>query len=134
MRERERWAGRSAVMGFVIGGLMLAGVTGAWAAEDLRIEGEEYVFYGSYNIGGVEIRPEYCGSASEYYAADGIDVPGEWIKLKVTIPVTGCYELVSAYQAAYQDTVEIDVSILDYPEPGQVTSSRFTFVEGYGYG
>jgi hypothetical protein len=104
------------------------------AADDLIIEGEEFTAYGSNNIGGLDILPEFCSGASGYYAADGLDVPGEWIKLKVTFPFEGCYSAVLAYQAEYGDVVKLAVKMLDTPSPGQILTTSFMLDQGYGFG
>ncbi len=70
----------------------MAGLSGASiAAEDLRLEAEEFPAYGSYNIGGEDIRESYCSYASGGMAVDGLDIPSEWFKLKVSIASGGCY-------------------------------------------
>jgi hypothetical protein len=104
------------------------------AAEDLRVEAEEFPAYGSNDLGGIPILIEFCGSASEYYTADGIDVPGEWIKLKVTFTREADYRTELAYQATYGDVVTARATILDYPAPGETLSTDFTLADGYGFG
>jgi len=106
----------------------------ASAAEDLRLEAEEFEAYGSYDLGGIPILVEYCASASGHYTADGIDVPGEWIKLKVSFVFEDDYRTELAYQAAYGDTVVMRATILDFPEPGQSVSTDYLLDNGYGFG
>ncbi len=106
----------------------------AAAAEDLIIEGEEYQSYGWHDLGGVAIHPEYCSGASGYYAASGLDVPGEWIRLKITIPVDGCYRTTIAYQSEYSDHVQLLLRVADAPGPGQELTSEYWLTEGYGFG
>lgn len=111
---------------------LAAGV--ASAAEDLKAEAEEFEAYGSYDLGGIPILVEFCASASGYYTADGIDVPGEWIKLKVSFVLEDDYRSELAYQAEYGDTVVIRTTILDFPEPGQSVSTDYLLDNGYGFG
>ncbi len=125
---------RGIVRASVVGVVTCALAAGAWAADGIRVEGEDYPAYGSNDLGGYPIGSEYCAGASQYYAADGIDLPGEWIMLEVSIPEQGCYALTLAYQCYYQDTVELAVKILDYPEPGQDTRAEFTLTDGWGFG
>ncbi len=114
--------------------VLLGTAASVQASDGVRVEGELYPVYGSHNIGGNPLTREFCAAASEYYAADGLDVDGEWIKLEVTIPFTGYYELIMDYQSFYGDPVELDVRIEDCPEEGETTTSRFTLSEGYGFG
>ncbi len=107
---------------------------GAVAADDLIIEGEEYQAYGYLDLGGVVIHSEYCTGASGFQAAGGLDVPGEWILLKVTFPRDGCYRSVIAYQSAYSDHVQLRVRMVDAPGPGQEVTSDYWLTEGYGFG
>ena len=104
------------------------------AAEGVLVEGEQFTDYGSYNIGGYDIRPEYCAGASGYYAADGLDLPGEWIRLRVVLPLEGCYDVVLAYQAEYGDVVKLAVKMLDTPSPGETLLSGFLLDQGFGFG
>jgi hypothetical protein len=104
------------------------------AADGVLVEGEDFTAYGAYNIGGYDIQPEYCAGASGTLAADGLDEPGEWIKLAVTLPLEGCYDAVLAYQAEYGDTVHLVVKMLDTPSPGETLLSDFPLDQGYGFG
>jgi len=104
------------------------------AADGVLVEGEGFTAYGSYNLGGYDILPEYCAGASGTLAADGLDEPGEWIKLAVTLPLEGCYDAVLAYQAEYGDTVNLVVRMLDTPSPGETLLSDFLLDQGYGFG
>jgi len=118
-----------------IAGILMAGLSGAsLAAEDLRIEAEEFPAYGSYNIGGEEIRASYCSYASGALAVDGLDKPDEWIKLQVTFPSAGCYSSVIDYQSAFDDTVQLVVKLLDYPGPGGELRADYVLVNGFGFG
>jgi hypothetical protein len=118
----------------LIAGLFLFGAIAATAAEDLRVEGEEYEAYGAYDLGGLPIAIEFCASASGYFTVDWIDVPGEWIKLKVTFTQEGDYGSLLAYQAPYGELVVVRATILDYPEPGQSISTDYMLDGGYGFG
>jgi hypothetical protein len=104
------------------------------AAEQLRREAEDFTAYGSNDIGGEPIRSAYCSFASGSLAVDGLDVPTEWFKLKVTFPNNGCYSSRIDYQSAYGDTVLLQVRLLDAQGPGQDIRSEYTLVNGYGFG
>jgi hypothetical protein len=118
--------------------LVMAVVLLAWgpatAAEDLRVEAEEFEAYGANDLGGLPIAIEFCASASGYFTVDWIDVPGEWIKLGVTFVHEADYRSVLAYQAPYGEPVLVRTTILDYPEPGQSLSSEYLLDDGYGFG
>jgi len=97
------------------------------------VEGEDYLSYGWNNIGGYDIRVESCSGASQGLAAGGLDVPGEWIKLKVVFARSGCYDVHVLYQAEYEDTVAFDVKVLDTSAPGGVVAASLTG-QGWGFG
>lgn len=106
----------------------------AQAAEDLLVEGEEYETYGSLDLGGVLIQSEFCSGASGFLAAGGLDIPGEWIRLKVTFPTDGCYRSTIAYQSAYSDHVELVLRLADAPAPGGELTSTHWLTDGWGFG
>ncbi len=134
MIERVHSSGRRlAQMAITV--VLLAVVSGAsLAAEGLRLEAEEFPAYGSYNIGGSDIREAYCSYASGGLAVDGLDIPDEWFKLKVTFTHGGCYSTRIDYQSAYDDTVQLVVRLLDYPLPGVEVTADYLLIDGYGFG
>jgi len=132
MTDRTRSSARIAALATAI--LVFALPVSARAAEDLRLEAEEFEGYGSYNIGGSDIRATYCSYASGGLAVDGLDTTDEWIKLKVTFPRGGCFTSRLDYQSAYGDTVELVVRLLDYPSVGEELRSDYTLSGGYGFG
>jgi hypothetical protein len=113
---------------------MLSVAPRALAASELRIEAESFGPYGYHDIGGYEVSVSYCSYASGQLAVDGLDVPDEWFKLKVTFEVGGCYETRLDYQSAYDDTVQLAVRLLDYPSVGDEIRADYTLVNGYGFG
>jgi hypothetical protein len=130
-----RGSSRSAVLRAAFtAAVVLAMALSAGAAEDLRLEAEEFESYGSYNIGGVDIRVSYCSYASGGLAVDGLDMPGEWFKLKVTLPIGGCFTSRLDYQSAYGETTQLAVRILDYPHVGEELRADYILTDGYGFG
>lgn len=132
-----RWisAGRASILiPVLVAALVSLGAGAAAAAEDLRVEGEEFEAYGAHDLGGLPIATEFCASASGYLTVDWIDVPGEWIMLKVTFPHEADFESMLAYQAPYGELVVVRTTILDYPEPGQSVTSEYQLDNGYGFG
>ena len=137
MRERARfplsgpkWRLAAAAAAAII----LATAGHVMAASELRIEAESFEPYGSYNIGGYEIESAFCSYASQQLAVDGLDMPGEWFKLKVTFDHAGCYSTRLDYQSGYGDTVQLAVRLLDYPNVGEELRADYTLVDGYGFG
>jgi len=115
--------------------LALLLVTGAAnGADQIVVEGEDYESYGYNDLGGVAIGAEWCSGASGFLAAGGLDVPGEWIRLKVTFTVDACYESEVAYQSAYGDTVELRVRLLEAPAPGGQLLDDYMLTDGWGFG
>jgi hypothetical protein len=134
MTERLRTSGRRLAQLAIVTVLVVGVPLASDAAEELRREAEDYTAYGSYDIGGEPIRSTYCSFASGARAVDGLDLPTEWFKLKVTFPHSGCYSSRIDYQSAYGDTVLLQVRLLDCPAPGQDQRAEYTLVNGYGFG
>ena len=103
-------------------------------ADQIVVEGEDYESYGHNDLGGVAIGAEWCSGASGFLAAGGLDVPGEWIRLKVTFTIDGCYDSGVAYQSAYGDTVELRVRLMDAPDPGGQLLDDYMLTDGWGFG
>jgi hypothetical protein len=103
----------------------------AGAEEAIFVEGEGFKV--SQDLGGMPITREYCTSASGHQAADGIDIPGEWIRLPLTITTAGLYDLFVAYQANDGDTVQVRLTIPGSPNEREDIVSDFT-LQGYGIG
>jgi hypothetical protein len=122
---------RDARLPAVIAGVLLVLAAVASADSSVMVEGEDYVDY--HDIGGGLIRPELCSSASGQYAADYIDVPGEWIMLRATFSSTGCYDPVVAYQANTADVIELRVTISKGSPTGTDISTDYSML-GYGIG
>jgi hypothetical protein len=134
MTEKSRTSGRRlAQLAIVVVAVATASSVGN-AAEELRREAEAFTAYGSYDIGNEPIRASYCSYASGGEAVDGLDLPDEWFKLKVTFPQSGCYTSRIDYQSAYADTVTLRVRVLDCPTPGEEITADYTLKDGYGFG
>jgi hypothetical protein len=127
-----RFAGASAPAALCILAVLLAFGT-SLGDTPIFVEGEEFVNYGGYNIGGADIQVEECSGASQGLAAGGLDVPGEWIELKVTFERAGCYDVHVFYQAEYGDTVRFELRLLDGSVPGGVSTVAYE-APGWGIG
>jgi hypothetical protein len=53
------------------------------------VEAESYV--ASHNAGGLSIYVTACSGASEGYAVEGYDYPGDWIEVILNMPETGTF-------------------------------------------
>ena len=131
MTLRTSLARRQIRLPAVVAGIVLVVAAVGYADSSVLVEGEDYEDYN--NIGGGLIRPEFCSSASGQYAADYIDVPGEWIMLRATFVSTGCFNPVVAYQANTADEIELRVTISKGSPTGTDISSDYSML-GYGIG
>ncbi|MBD3347975.1 MAG: hypothetical protein GF400_02115 [Candidatus Eisenbacteria bacterium] len=119
----------------VLAGLvLLMSAAPAAGAGGIVVEGEEFEAYGYNDLGGIPIGTEWCSGASGFYAAGGLDLPGEWIRLKVSFPAAACYASDIAYQSSYGDTVRLTVRMGDAPGPGQHIEREHLLTEGWGFG
>jgi hypothetical protein len=134
MGERMRHSGSLAVIALLASATLALTAAGAFGASELRVEAESFEPYGSYDIGGYPIEVAYCSYASGALAVDGLDVPGEWFKLKVTFDNGGCYETRLDYQSDYGDVVDLAVRLLDYPSVGSELRADYILTDGYGFG
>jgi len=112
--------------------LLVLVVPAASAGVTVQAEGEQFV--DSYNIGGIEISKAFCSGASEWYAADGLDVTGEWIELDIAVPITGYYQPRLGYQVEYEDSAAVRLTVIDDEVPEYTRVSDFALLEGWGFG
>jgi hypothetical protein len=103
------------------------------AEEMVYVEGEDFPAYGWLDNGGDPIEIVWCSGASQGQAAGGIDLPGEWIRLKVVFPRPGCYVPHVMYQAGYGDNVKFVLKLHDPSAPGGLQTAAFGAV-GWGFG
>ncbi len=109
MRPVDGWT-RTVAVPLTLGLLALATVPAAGALSVL-VEAESYT--DGYDMGGASIMSIACTSASGGLAVDGLDIPGEWIEVKATVPDEACYELALGYQAPYAEPVSTRVTVYD---------------------
>ncbi len=111
--------------------LLLVG-TSASAGVTVQAECEDYV--DSYNIGGGPIMKSFCSGASEFHAADGLDITGEWIEVEIAVPLTGYYQPLLGYQTAYEDSSGVRLTVVD-DEVAEVNRiADFDLLDGWGFG
>ena len=115
----------------VIASLLLSVVTGT-AGVTVQVEGEAYV--DTYDLGGLPFSKSFCSAASEWYAADGLDIPSEWLELEIAVPLTGHYQPLVGYQVEYQDSSAVRVTVMDEQSPEVNRVSDFSLSEGWGFG
>lgn len=101
---------RTIALPFAIGLLALATIPAAGA---LSVFVEAESFTDGFDMGGASIMSIGCTSASGGLAVDGLDIPGEWIEVKATLPDEACYELVMGYQAPYDEQIKTLVTVFD---------------------
>jgi len=129
MGERmHHW--RRTLTGAILLLLLVAGP--ASAGVTVQAECEEYV--DSYNLGGEEITKSFCSGASEYHAADGLDITGEWIEVEIAVPLTGYYQPLLGYQTAYEDSSAVRLTIQDDSVPEVNLIADFELLDGWGFG
>ncbi len=92
-------------------GLLVVATIPVAGALSVLVEAES--FTDGYDIGGASIMSIVCTSASGGLAVDGLDISGEWIEVKATVPDEACYELVMSYQAPYAEPIETRVTVYD---------------------
>jgi len=96
-----------------------------------EVEGETYSAWN--NIGGRNIQIASCHAASGGLTADGIDVPGEWIRLQITLPGSACYEDLVGFMSYEGDTNRVRMTVLGPDSWDEAAVANFTFV-GAGVG
>ena len=112
--------------------LMLLTAAVATAGVTVQAECEQYV--DAYNIGGLAIGKAFCSGASDYYAADGIDVAGEWIAVDIAVPLTGYYQPLLGYQVEYEDSAAVRLTVVDEETPEVNRVADFELLQGWGFG
>jgi len=121
---------RAAMIPLVLGLAALAALPAIGAIQVL-VEAESFV--DSHDTGGASIQAVNCTSASDGLAVDGLDLIGEWIEIKATVPDEACYELHLGFQAMYQDPVVAGVTIFDEGHSTVEGVTEFQFI-GAGLG
>jgi hypothetical protein len=84
------------------------------------------------NIGGIGIAASYCGGASGGKQVIGLDVATEWIKVPISVPVTGTYEVHLRYQATGDSPVYEALAIEGQGDPPP--EAAFSLMQGSGIG
>jgi hypothetical protein len=97
----------------------------------IAIEGESY--FNHRDHGGGMIRISYCSAASGHYIVDGIDSPGDWIDLELSLPFTGCLDDLIGCQGYYNYTSTIQMSVIDPATSEEILTSDFVLT-GQGTG
>jgi hypothetical protein len=95
------------------------------------VELEDYTE--SYNEpGSIPITAPGCPGASGLKAVQGMDYPGEWIKVPVYVARAGEYQVLVAYQASAGDDIRVRVGIEGCGTPSP--ECDFVLDEGKGIG
>jgi hypothetical protein len=128
LRNHAARAGRVLVL---LTGILFALVASASADTSTLIEGEDY--WGWNDIGGNMIGVEWCSTASGEYTVDHIDVPGEWVRLTLTLASSGCYSITVGYQAYNGAEIDLRVTIEKGAPTGEDVHEDFSLI-GWGIG
>ena len=99
-----------------------------------KVEIEDYTASYDDEAGSMLLRSERCSQASGSYMVKGLDYPGEWIEVPVTVPEAGTYDLTLRYAALVGDTLRATVSIGQCGEEFTEPAVDFVMDEGGGLG
>jgi len=112
--------------GFVLSSIALAALLGLalppQATAEFRIEAEDCTAWG--DLGGVSIFVGHCWGASGGKAVKGMDYPGDWITIPVTLGENTC--LSDSLQDRGQLDLVRDYAVYWIPDPPATTASADT--------
>jgi hypothetical protein len=97
--------------------------------EAFSVEAESFTV--KNNVGGEDIELEYCAGASGQYVVTGIDVEGEWIEIRVSVPEAGLYDVTLRYQALRDAVIVVKMTAEGC---GGGEEPEFTLDQGEGVG
>lgn len=97
-----------------------------------NIECEDYTSSYDDPSGANPITAPYCSGASGLKAVQGMDYPGEWIRVPVYVPHAGEYRVLLNYQAMAGDDIRVRVGIEGCGAP--VPECDFVLNQGKGIG
>ena len=97
--------------------------------EAFNVEAESYT--ARHNIGGDEIGLVYCGGASGLYVVTGMDTEDEWIKILLSVPEAGLYDVNIRYQTLADVVIVVKLTTGDC---GGEQEPEFTLDQGDGVG
>lgn len=72
-----------------------------------------------------------CPHASAGESVSGMDLPGEYIIVPMTVPGSGIYKASVRYAAWFDDTLHVRLEVVDCGQPGQ---DEYLLTEGTGLG
>ncbi len=131
VRRLRNHAAQSGRFLILVVGILLVLTAWASAYTSVLVEGEDY--WGWNDIGGNMIGVEWCSTASGEYTVDYIDVPGEWVRLTVTLTATACYSVTVGYQAYNGAEIDLRVTIEKGGPTGEDVHEDFSLL-GWGIG
>jgi len=102
----------------------------AATAEPIIIEAEDYV--ASFNVGGDPIYVTACSGASGGFAVEGYDTIGDFIELRVVLPMVGEYDDTLRSAGELYEFSE-HIATFRYEGGGTFAHSYYTTM-GYGIG
>ncbi len=99
-----------------------------------KVELESYTAWYDDEAGSMLLRSQECSQASASFMVKGLDYPGEWIEVPVTITEAGTYELTLRYAALVGDTLRATVSVGQCGELLTEPAVDFVMDKGGGLG
>ena len=112
----QRWLSMFRVIGLSVLIIALAVVAGIRCSSDdvtgpgepAGFQAELEGFVDSYDDeqGGSLIKTQGCSEASGGMMVKGMDYPGEWIEVPITVPESGNYEVILQYATLAGDSLE----------------------------
>ncbi|MFH1841615.1 MAG: hypothetical protein ABIF77_00270 [bacterium] len=119
--------------GVVIGLLALVSLAGVQSVQATVYEVEGETYYAWHNIGGRIIQITTCHAASGGLLAAGLDMPGEWLRVQITLPGSTCYEDLVGFMGYDGDENSVRMTMYGPDSWDVAATSEFTFV-GAGTG
>jgi hypothetical protein len=101
---------------------------------NIDVELEDYTDHHDDEAGELWLRVGTCSEASGGRMVKGLDYPGEWIEVPVTVAEGGEYEVVLSYAAYPGDTLRATVTVGDCSSPLTEPVCEFVMDKGVGVG
>ena len=100
----------------------------------ITVELEDYTDHHDDEAGELWLRVGTCSEASDGHMVKGLDYPGEWIEVPVTVAESGDYEVVVSYAAYPGDTLKATVTVGNCSSSLTEPECEFVMDKGVGVG
>jgi hypothetical protein len=108
--------------------------TGGDTPGEFTVELEDYTDHYDDEAGDLFVRSEGCSKASGGGVIKGLDYPGEWVEVPVTVDDAGTYEVTLRYATFVGDTLRAAVVVGDCSSSLAKTEAEFVMDKGAGLG